>query len=436
MKIYCSGIGGIGLSAYAAMQIQNGHEVFGSDRSDSWLVEDLRLQGADITLTQDGSHIPSDCDLFVYSEAVPPDAPERVRARDFGIPTQSYFHALGQLTQDSTLIAVCGTHGKSSTTAMVAKILIDAGKDPSVIVGTRMKELGGRNWRKGGSDLFVVEACEYRKSFHYLSPDMVLMTNVDGDHFDSYTDIDEYRSAFVTFLKRLPQDGPAVIHGSDGDSSAVAMFAQRPVINADLQPLVPVGVPGLHMRQNAQLALALAEHLGISAEQAAESLKTFSGTWRRMEVKGETQTGVTIVDDYAHHPVEIRATLQAMREQYPQRRIICVFQPHTHDRTLKLYDAFTTAFTDADVVIVPDVYVARRDIETEEVDITRFAHDIARESKVDCLNGRGLPETQQFLQDRTKKGDVVILMGAGNVGSLADHLLRDEEAPAADLPPL
>ncbi len=424
MKIYCSGIGGIGLSAYAAMQMQNGHEVWGSDRSDSWLVQDLKSQGAHITTNQDGSFVPSDCDLFVYSEAVPPDAPERIRARDFGIPMQSYFHALGQLTQDSMLIAVCGTHGKSSTTSMIAKMLIDAGKDPSVIVGTRVKELNGRNWRKGASDVFVVEACEYRKSFHYLSPDIVLMTNVDGDHFDAFADIDEYRSAFITFIKRLPQEGLVIIHGSDGDSSAVATFAERPVINADTQPLIALGVPGEHMRQNAQLALALADHLNIDRSVAQESLKTFSGTWRRMEVKGETVNGVIVVDDYAHHPIEIAATLQAMREAYPGRRIVCVFQPHTHDRTFKLYDGFTTAFTGADVVVIPDVYNARSDIETGAVDVDAFVNDIAAGSRTTCINGHGLDATKQELQRIVTNGDVVILMGAGNVGSLADYLLR------------
>ncbi len=424
MKIYCSGIGGIGLSAYAAMQMQNGHEVWGSDKSDSWLVQDLRSQGAHISLNQDGSFVPSDCDLFVYSEAVPADAPERIRARDFGIPMQSYFHALGQLTQDSRLIAVCGTHGKSSTTAMVAKMLIDAGKDPSVIVGTRMKELDGRNWRKGASDIFIVEACEYRKSFHYLSPDIVLMTNVDGDHFDAFADIDEYRSAFVTFIKRLPQEGSVIIHGSDGDSYAVAMFAERAVIDADAKPLIPLAVPGEHMRKNAQLALALADHLGIDAGIAEESLKGFSGTWRRMEVKGETSNGVTVIDDYAHHPTEIAATLQAMHEAYPGRRIVCVFQPHTHDRTFKFYDGFTAAFTGADIVIIPNVYNARSDIETDSVDVDAFVKDIAVASRTTCLNGHGLDATTEELKKLTRSGDVVILMGAGNVGSLAGHLLR------------
>jgi UDP-N-acetylmuramate--alanine ligase len=426
MKIYCSGIGGIGLSAYAAHQIERGNTVYGSDRGDSVIVQNLRELGAHISLNQDGSHVPSDCDLFVYSEAVPADSPERIRARDFGIPMQSYFHALGELTQDSFLIAICGTHGKSSTTAMVSKMLIDAGKDPSVVVGTRMKELDGNNWRKGKSDLFVVEACEYRKSFHYLSPDIVLMTNVDGDHFDAFASIDDYQAAFVTFLKRLPQDGPVILHGSDADSTTVGEASGRTVIDADAGEDVVTGAPGAHMRQNAKLAAALGEYLGVNRATINNSLATFTGTWRRMEVKGETANGVTIVDDYAHHPVEIRATLQAMREVYPQRRIICVFQPHTHDRTLKLYDEFTAAFSDANLVIIPDVYVARSEIETEAVDVSHFVNDIARISRVDCVNGQGLHETEKFLHERTQKGDVVILMGAGNINTLAPQLLRED----------
>lgn len=426
MKIYCSGIGGIGLSAYAAHQLQGGHEVYGSDRSDSSIIQQLRELGAHISLNQDGSHVPSDCDLFVYSEAVTADHPERIRARDFQIPMQSYFHALGELTHHSFVIAVCGTHGKSSTTAMVGKLLIDAGKDPSIVVGTRMKELEGRNWRKGKSDIFVVEACEYRKSFHYLSPDIVLMTNVDGDHFDAFTSLEEYQAAFVTFLKRLPQDGPVILHGNDRDSLVVGETSERRIIDADTQEDIVTGAPGAHMRQNAKLAAALGEHLAIHRDVIMKSLAEFSGTWRRMEVKGETKNGAIVIDDYAHHPVEIRATLQAMREVYPHQKIICVFQPHTHDRTLKFYNEFTNAFQDADLVIIPDIYVARKDIEKEYVDIHQFVQDIAERSSVDCFEGKGLEQTSSYLQEHTKKDDVVILMGAGNVNTLTGQLLRED----------
>lgn len=423
MKIYCSGIGGIGLSAFAAYQAASGHEVLGSDRSDSALIADLRSQGITVTLNQDGSGVPSDCDLFVYSEAVPSDAPERVRAREFGIQSQSYFHALGELTQNAFVIAVCGTHGKSSTTAMVAKVLMDTGRDPSVIVGTKMTELGGRNWRKGKSDIFVVEACEYRRSFHYISPDIVLMTNVDGDHFDAFANMAEYRDAFVTFVKRLPQDGTVITHMKDEGCASVVADAGKETIDADAFASPTLGVPGMHMRDNARLVVALAEKLSIPVGDVAESLASFHGTWRRMEVKG-VKNGVTIVDDYAHHPVEISATLHAMREAYPTGKIICIFQPHTHDRTLKLYDEFIASFGDADRVIIPDIYNARSDIETAMVDVDHFVADIRRASATDAVNSHGLDGAMKAARDNAASGDVIIVMGAGNVTALADDLLQ------------
>lgn len=424
MKIYCSGIGGIGLSAYAALQAANGHTVLGSDRSDSQTIKDLRARGIDVFLNQDGSAIPSDCDLFVYSEAIPGDAPERIRAREFGIPSQSYFHALGELTRGKFVIAICGTHGKSSTTAMVAKILLDAHKDPSVVIGTKMPELEGGNWRKGNSDVFVVEACEYRRSFHYLSPDIVILTTVDGDHFDSFKDIDDYREAFITFLKRLPQDGVVIAHGSDEDARNVALASGKQMIDADTQELPRLGVPGEHMRQNGRLALKLSEHLALDPAQARESLQNFHGTWRRMEVKGTTPTGAIVIDDYAHHPLEIRATLSAMREQYPTKRIICVFQPHTHDRTIKLYDEFAASFADADMVIIPNVYNARSDIETASVDVPAFVSDIARGSKTEAVHGKSLNETLELLRVKQTENDVIVVMGAGDITRLAEILLQ------------
>ncbi len=191
MKIYCSGIGGIGLSAYAALQKLAGHTVFGSDRSESALLDDLRSQGIGIVLDQSGAAVPKDCDLFVYSEAIPESSPERQKAKEYGSMQKSYPAAVGDLSRGSRLICICGTHGKSSTTAMAARLLIETGKDPTVVVGTKLKELGGRNWRRGKSDIFLLETCEYRNSFHQYSPRIILMTNCDGDHFDVYKDTDD-----------------------------------------------------------------------------------------------------------------------------------------------------------------------------------------------------------------------------------------------------
>lgn len=425
MTIFCSGIGGIGLSAYASLQRMAGHEVCGSDRSDSALLQSLREQGIGIALTQDGSALPTDCDLFVYSEAIAVDAPERVRARERGVRSLSYFQALGELSRGYSVIAVCGTHGKSSTTAMAARVMIEAGLDPTVVVGTKVRELEGKNFRKGKSNLFLLEACEYRRSFHFLSPSIVLMTNVDGDHFDAFPTIEAYREAFADFLALLPEDGVVITHGSDPDARALAEHCGRRFIDADAFPLVSLQTPGLHMRQNAQLVLALAAELRVPAPEAVRILGGFAGTWRRMEVVGE-RSGVTVIDDYAHHPREIRATLAALREAYPGRRMVTAFQPHTHDRTLKLYDDFCTAFRDTDVVVVAETYDARSDIETQRVDTARFTVDIGKGSGVEALYGGSLPATEQLLRSNIlKHGDVLVCMGAGDVTKLAGRMMKN-----------
>ncbi|MDD5041309.1 MAG: cyanophycin synthetase [Candidatus Peribacteraceae bacterium] len=426
MKIYCSGIGGIGLSAYAAYRASQGHSVLGSDRTESEIVRDLTGQGIEVFLTQDGSHIPEDCDLFVYSEAVPGTSPERERALALGIPQQSYFQALGELTNDFQTIAVCGTHGKSSTTAMAARVLIDAGLDPSVIVGTKARELGGRNWRKGGSHLFVVEACEYRRSFHFLSPAIVLLTNADGDHFDYYRSQQDYEQAFVDFLKRLPPDGLVITHEKDPVCVSIVERGGRTVIDADTFPLPTLATPGTHMQQNGQLVQALAKELQIAPEKAIASLADYAGCWRRMEVKGETAQGITVIDDYGHHPTEIRATVQALLGAYPGRRIVVVFQPHTHDRTRKLYEAFTQAFAEAAIVMIPNIYDARPDCESGTVDVDLFVRDLQKGSAVQAINGKSLDETERLLRGKIlKPHDVLLVLGAGNVTELAGRMMKD-----------
>ncbi len=425
VKIYCSGIGGMGLSAYAAYRASQGHHVLGSDWADSDIVRHLKEQGIEVVLSQDGSHVPEDCDLFVYSEAIPEQSPERVRAAALSIPQQSYFQALGDLTREFRVIAVAGTHGKSSTTVMAARVLIDAGLDPSVVVGTKAHELQGRNWRKGASDLFIVEACEYRRSFHFLSPAIVLLTNADGDHFDYYQSPQDYEQAFTDFLKRLPPDGSIITHGNDPVCVAVAEQSHRKITDADVLPLPVLAVPGVHMQQNAQLVLALAEQLGVSREQAFSSLAGYAGCWRRMEVKGETKQGVTVIDDYGHHPTEIRATVAALREAYSGRRLVIAFQPHTHDRTRKLYDAFTKAFIGADVVIIPNIYDARPDREQGAVDVAAFVADLQQGSHVQAIHGHSLAETQRLLTEQVlQPQDVLLVLGAGDVTELAAHVLR------------
>jgi len=424
MKIYCSGIGGMGLSAYAAFQHASGHTVLGSDKSQSVMTDHLREQGIEVFFAQDGSSVPDDIHLFVYSEAIPKDAPERIRAKDLGVKQLSYFQALGELSKEHTVIAVCGTHGKTSTTGMAAVMLMEENRDPSVIVGSNLQNLQDKNWHKGNSELFVLEACEYRGSFHALSPDIILMTNVDGDHFDSYGSIEEYQNAYVDFLKQLPADGVVITHMSDPECSKVALESGKTIVDADQFDIenLRLQVPGAHMKQNAQLVQALASHLQVSADGTG----SFTGAARRMEEKGKTANGAIVIDDYAHHPKEISATIAAVADKYAGRNIVCVFQPHTHDRTKHFYKEFTSdasGWSAARLVIIPNVYDARPDIEHGEVSIDQFVSDIEKGTGALVMNGHSLNETKKILDKELLETDILLVMGAGDVTRLADEMV-------------
>ncbi len=431
MHIYCSGIGGIGLSAYAALQREAGHRISGSDRAMTPLLEDLQSQGMTIHLTQDGSALTSDIDLFVYSEAIPLSAPERIRAAELGIAQMSYPEALGKISEGFTVIAVCGTHGKSSTTGMVARLLIETGRDPTVVVGTKMPELGGRNWRRGESTLFVLEACEYRKSFHFYKPKIILMTNCDGDHFDYYKSVELYQEAFRDFLKLLPSSGLVITHVSDPDCQTVTSGIDRTVIDADEYPLIDLQTPGLHMKQNAQLVLALANELGIVQEEAIAAVAPFAGTWRRMETKGTYKETVTVIDDYAHHPREIRATVSAIRGKYPNRRLVAVYQPHTHNRTLAMMNDFAESFSGVDQLIVADVYDARSDTESEAVDVDALVKLIGEKSGVPCVRGGSVDEAEILVHETLQPNDVLLCMGAGDITGLATRMVTSDKEESA-----
>ncbi len=427
MKIFLSGIGGIGMSAYAQHMRLVGNEVSGSDRALSAITDDLEKDGIRVSPVQDGSAVPDDCDLFVYSEAVPDDAPERMIAREKGIREISYFEALGELTKGKNPIVIAGSHGKSSVTAMAAKVFADAGLDPNVVVGTRVPALGNKNWRKGKGDLWIVEGCEYRNSFHYLSPQTILLTNIDHDHHDAFPTEESYKDAFTSFVASLPADGTVFYHGADAQSADVAAKSGKNAVNVDDLPLPALSVPGEHMKKNAQLVLALARQRKIPDEKTLASLLSYEGSWRRFEIKGRTKEGAIVIDDYAHHPAEIRATIAATREKFPNQRIVCVFQPHTHERTIALWDEFASAFSGAEIVLLPNVYDARP-MQGEKADAVKLAQDISQRSGSTTQGGMSLDETAVLLHENiVLEDDIILVMGAGNITQLAESLTRPSE---------
>lgn len=424
MKIYCAGIGGIGLSAYASQMHARGHTVLGSDKSLSSVTEALQERGIECTDHQDGTHLSSDVDLFVYSEAIPHASPERTKGIDLGIRSLSYFQALGELTANTHTICIAGTHGKSSTTAMLAKICIDAGRDPNVILGTKAVDMDGSNWRMGKSDLWIVESCEYQRQFLALSPSSLIITNADGDHFDAFRSQEDYEQAFREFAQKVPSQGAIVIHADDAIALRITHNLPARQISVLPDDLPQTQAIGMHMRKNAGLARALALDLGIDDDVIRKSLASFRGTWRRMEVRGTLAHSALLIDDYAHHPAEITATLSALKEAYPTRRIVCAFQPHTHDRTLQLWSGFVESLSLADVLILAPVYDARPDREREEANLSLLQNEIALFSGKEPILAPSLHDVSSIIDSVIHDHDLVITMGAGTITHVADQLMQ------------
>lgn len=420
MKIYCSGIGGIGLSAYASLLQHYGHTVYGSDRQESELTKRLESMGITVLYDQSASNMPPDLDALVYSEAIPPDAPERVYATKHNIPQKSYFKALGELSADHFVVAVCGTHGKSSTTSMAAQVLTQNGIDPSVVVGTKVPFLSNQNWRAGLSNVFLVEACEYRRSFHYLQPNVVLLLNADGDHYDAYDGQEEYQQAFADFLALLPDDGIIITHGNDLTCAKLAKQSGKTVINADQYDLPALNVPGKHMQQNAQLVLALEQVFdGLTLDGIQESLRMYAGCWRRLERIGSFKDAI-VYDDYGHHPHEVQANIAALNEAHPDQKLTLVFQPHMQSRTTEFYDQFTNCFKGVDTLILVDVYEARNDTNEAVVDMKQFTNDIEQGSDCQVVPSGTLQNTEDYVKTLPLSGnDVLVFMGAGPITNVA-----------------
>ena len=320
-KIHFIGIGGIGTSAVARMMLLSGKSVTGSDTEETPITDGLKKEGAKILIGHKEEHITSDMDAVLYTIAVKDDNPELKKARSFNIPTFSYPEALGLISKGMFTIAVSGTHGKTTTTAMIGKILKDADRSPTIIVGSILVD-GGTNFVPGTSDILVVEACEYSRSFLHLNPNILVITNIDSDHLDYYRDLQDIQSAFGELAQKVPKDGYIVTNPHDASVAPAIKEARGQVIDYTSHDMTDVHlrVPGEHNILNAQAALATAEILKIPRDTAIASLSNFKGTWRRFEYKGKIKNDALIYDDYAHHPVEIKATLKAARESFPGKR--------------------------------------------------------------------------------------------------------------------
>lgn len=415
------GIGGIGVSAIARLMLERGVSVTGSDRENSVIIEKLVDAGARIFMAHDASQIPDVCNLVVYSPAIKNDNTELVSARERGVQTLSYPEALGKISLGMRTIAVSGTHGKTTTTAMISEILSGAHLSPTVIVGSLLKKTGS-NFVLGASNLFVVEACEYQRSFMNLAPEILVITNIDNDHLDYYGTIEGVQKAFAEFAEKVPASGAIVCDPNDSFVAPIlAKISARIVDYTKENIIVPLQVAGEHNIKNAKAAIAVAKILGVDGIEATRLLALFSGTWRRMEHKGETKDGALVYDDYAHHPTEIKATLQGFRAKYFKWRIVVVYQPHLYSRTKTLLKDFAQSFGDADEVIVAPIYAAR---ETPDPEInSEILADAIRAHNPNVHAGANFSDIENYLRDTITPNDIIITMGAGDIFKVAESLL-------------
>ena len=448
VHIHFIGIGGISMSGLAEILLSAGFPVSGSDRQRSPLTEALAKKGARILYGQRRDNITGDIDLVVYTSAIHPDNPEFLAVREKGIPTLTRAELLGQMMRRyRTSIAVSGTHGKTTTTAMISDILLQAEADPTLSIGGILKSIGG-NYRVGGTDYFVTEACEYTNSFLSFFPQIGIILNVQEDHLDFFKDLDDIRNSFHRFAKLLPEDGLLIIGGEIEAYRELAQDVACPVVTfgmgeafdyypADItysdtgRPsfvchgpdgfLLPVAlnVPGDHNIANALPAIAVAHSLNISNDTIREALSHFEGTGRRFDYKGEIG-GVTVVDDYAHHPEEIKATLAAAA-RCPHERLWCVFQPHTYSRTESFLKEFAQALANAQHVVLADIYAAR-EINTTGISSGDLQREIVRRGG-DCHYFPTFDEIENFLLENCTAGDLLITMGAGDVHKIGENLL-------------
>ncbi|MDP2728101.1 MAG: UDP-N-acetylmuramate--L-alanine ligase [Dehalococcoidia bacterium] len=443
-RLHFVGVGGIGMSAIAQVMLEEGRLVTGSDLKASLVTQRLAARGATIFEGHRAENVGTP-DIVIRSSAVPDDNPEVEEARRRGIPVVKRAVFLGQLMTEKRAIAVAGTHGKSTTSSLIGMALLKAGLDPTLLIGADPVELG-TNARLGRGPFLVAEADEFDGSLREFHPWIAVVTNIEAEHLDYYGTYESLQETFRNFTRSVPEDGHVLLCSDDQGARGIleegtVTYGLRP--GAEWQALEPqpdpsggyrfdvacrgrkVGefsspLPGLHNVCNAVAAIAVCDMVGIPPETVAGALSSFQGVARRFQAKGQA-AGVTIVDDYAHHPTEIRATLRAARERFGEGHLICLFQPHTYSRTKLLMEDFAQAFGDADEVLIADIYAAR---EVNTYGVT--SADLA--AALQHPRGRwvgSLQEAHRYLTEHLREGDILLTVGAGDIDMVGDWLLKD-----------
>ncbi len=449
-RIHIVGIGGIGISALGKWALEQGKVVSGSDVKENQLTLWLQHHGAVISIgPHTANNVPEDCDLLLYSVATEPGNPERRSAERRSIDFLSYPQALDQLLQGKVGIAVAGTHGKSTTTAMLAHVLIHAKRDPSVIVGTRVRLFGDTNERLGKGQEFILEADEYNQGILLYHPTHAIVLNVDREHVDIYPTLQDSQHAFQTFASHILPSGSLTLNADDPSLELLRSASAAPVqtfgfTKADLVGsnihVTPTGttftvaglytgtvqlqVYGAHNVQDALAVLCVAHRLGIPFEIARDALAEFPGTWRRFERRG-TWRGATIIDDYGHHPTELAATIDAARQVFPGQRLVVVFQPHTHSRTIAFAEQFAIVLRRADAVVMTDVYDVPGRERGPEADVPAIVQSIGQLATY----VHTVPDAVAKIASIVQPNDVILTIGAGDITTFYDLAQKENPKP-------
>ena len=447
MKIHFIGIGGISMSGLAAVLLNNGYKVSGSDFKESKITDSLKAKGAEIYIGHNSNNL-ANVNLVVYTAAIPSDNPEIIEAKKQNLVLMDRAEFLGLIMKGHKYnVAVSGTHGKTTCTSMLSHIVLEGNLDPTILVGGELDLIGG-NYRIGKSDYFITEACEYKESFLKFYPYVGIILNIDADHLDYYRDINHINETFEKFAKLVPDDGYLIGYGGD--------FRVRKILNEAKCNTVSYGFddedltaknitfnnrgcatftvcekeaelfkltlsnPGKHNILNALASISVGLIFNISNENIISGLSKCTGAHKRFEYKGELN-GVTVIDDYAHHPTEIKATLSTA-SKLPHKKTYCVFQPHTYTRTKTLFDEFTNAFDGVDELILMDIYAAREK-DTGLVSSDELGNAI-RKKGVNCINLHSHDEVANYLKNNTQSGDVILTVGAGDVVIAGEKFLQ------------
>ncbi len=421
-RIHFIGVGGIGMSALARFFLHEKKQVSGSDRAPSAITDELEKEGVTFFPSQIKENITSDIGMVVYTEAMAHDHEEMVAAKALGVPMMNYFDALGLVANQYHLIAVAGSHGKTTTTAMIVDILEEASFDPTAVIGS-LRSKSGSNFRAGKGSWAVVEACEYRRDFLSLEPEVLVITNIEHEHVDYYKSLADVQAAFHELALKVPASGFIIADSSHPNLLPVLEGIAATIIDykKHIDLSLKLHMPGLHNRLNAAAAAGVANVLKIDGEVTRTALENFAGTWRRFEYKGMVNDA-PVYDDYAHHPTEIAATIAGVRELYPEKKLIAVFQSHTYTRTTELFDDFAAALAKADRVLMLPIYAAREE----------NVSGVTSEQLCEAIEKLGT--TAQFFhtheaaalaaKEMADTEHVIVVMGAGDVTRVAGILTK------------